>query len=523
MSVKILVVEDEAITSEVIAEQLEELGYTVTDTVMSGSEAIASTAQTVPDLVLMDISLGGDMDGIAAAAKIREKFHLPVVYLTAHSDDATLERAQVTEPFGYIIKPYSERDLRVAIKNALYKHRLERQLVAEKEMLYSILHSTNDAVIATNEKGTLTYMNPTAEVLTGFPVTKAYGQAIGEIVQLVDQVSETPLENPALQVLRKGKVVNQENLALITKSGSKTPIIESSYPIVQENGAITGVVTVMQALSQLQQESAVVDKEQLTTAKRKNLSREVEHRSLLAFERELSELKSRLITTISQEFRSSLSVVLTSAEIMKNSSSALSPEKQERNLSRIQAAVGRMTEIVQDVLSFSKAEAGELKCNPAPLEVEDFCRNLIEEQQIRVKSSYILNFVAEDSCGSIELDEQLLRSMLTNLLNNALDNSSEGGNISLTLCKEDEQVVFKIKDHGAGIALAAQQKLSSASFGVSHVDTLQDRITKLSIVRKCVELHGGEITFSNEAGVGTTFIIKLPFGSVKSPYFNRGI
>lgn len=510
MSVKILVVEDEAITSEVIAEQLEELGYTVTDTVTSGSEAIASTAETIPDLVLMDISLGGDMDGIAAAAKIREQFHLPIVYLTAHSDDTTLERAQVTEPFGYIIKPYSERDLRVAIKNALYKHQLERQLVAEKEMLYNVLHSTNDAVIATNERGTLTYMNPTAEVLTGCPLTNAYGQAVGKIVQLVDQISEVPLENPALQVLREGKVVNQENLALIRRGGSKTPIVESSYPIVQENGAVTGVVTVMQALNQPQQASAVLAQEQLTTARDRNLSPEFDHHSLLAFERELSELKSRLIITISHEFRSSLSVVLTSAEIMKNSGSVLSPEKQERNLSRIQAAVGRMTEIVQDVLSFGKAETGELKYKPAPLEIEDFCRSFIEEQQIRVKSSYILDFVAENSCGSAELDEQLLRSMLTNLLDNAFDNSPEGSTISVLLQREDEQVVFQIKDHGAGIPLAAQQKLSSASFGVSHVDTLQGKITKLSIVKKCVELHGGEIILSNEAGIGTTFTIKLP-------------
>ncbi|HBL14770.1 MAG TPA: hybrid sensor histidine kinase/response regulator, partial [Cyanobacteria bacterium UBA11162] len=161
---QILVVEDEAITAEVIAEQLEELGYTVTDTVTSATAAIASTAQMLPNLVLMDINLGrNEMDGISAAATIREQFKIPVIYLTAYSDDTTLERARITEPFGYIIKPFNERDLRVAIENALYKHSMERQLVEQKDLLSTILRSTADAVTATNENGTITYMNPAAE------------------------------------------------------------------------------------------------------------------------------------------------------------------------------------------------------------------------------------------------------------------------------------------------------------------------------------------------------------------------
>ncbi len=124
---KILIVEDEVITSEVIAEQLSQLGYTVTDTVTSGTAALASIAKTLPDLVLMDIMLKkGDIDGVMTAAHIREQFKIPVIYLTAHSDEATLDRAKVTEAFGYIVKPFHDRDLRTAIEMALEKHRKER-------------------------------------------------------------------------------------------------------------------------------------------------------------------------------------------------------------------------------------------------------------------------------------------------------------------------------------------------------------------------------------------------------------
>jgi len=135
---KIMVVEDEVITSEVIAEQLGQLGYTVTDTVASGTAAVASVAKSLPDLVLMDIVLKkGDIDGVTAADRIWKQFKIPVVYLTAHSDEATLDRAKVTEAFGYVVKPFNARDLRIAIEMALNKHRKE-QLV-EDEMTRDII------------------------------------------------------------------------------------------------------------------------------------------------------------------------------------------------------------------------------------------------------------------------------------------------------------------------------------------------------------------------------------------------
>ncbi|MBV9389651.1 MAG: response regulator [Chroococcidiopsidaceae cyanobacterium CP_BM_ER_R8_30] len=144
---KILVVEDEVITSTAIKEQLNQLGYTVVDKVASGSAAIKSVAKSSPDLVLMDITLKkGDIDGVTAAARIREEFKIPVVYLTAHSDEATLDRAKVTEAFGYIIKPFADRDLRIAIEMALNKHRAE-QLVEEATAQKLAEHERTEAQI----------------------------------------------------------------------------------------------------------------------------------------------------------------------------------------------------------------------------------------------------------------------------------------------------------------------------------------------------------------------------------------
>ena len=128
---KILVVEDESIIAMDIAMSLESLGYEVTATVPSGEQAIEKVAEDKPDLIFMDIVIKGEMDGIETAERIRSQFNIPVVYLTAYADEKTLERAKITGPFGYIIKPFEDTDLRVTVEIGLYKARLE----AEREQL----------------------------------------------------------------------------------------------------------------------------------------------------------------------------------------------------------------------------------------------------------------------------------------------------------------------------------------------------------------------------------------------------
>ncbi len=124
---KIMVVEDEWVTADDLRMSLQSLGYTVTSTVSSGEEAIKNAEKDRPDLVLMDIVLKGKMDGIEAASQIRSCYDIPIIYLTAYADEKILERARVTEPFGYIVKPFVNEDLKIAIEIALYKHRVEKE------------------------------------------------------------------------------------------------------------------------------------------------------------------------------------------------------------------------------------------------------------------------------------------------------------------------------------------------------------------------------------------------------------
>lgn len=181
---RILVVEDEAIVARDIHEQLLHLGYAVAGLVASGEDAVAMAAQTRPDLVLMDIQLAGAMDGITAAHAIRAhpEIRAPIVFLTAYDAEATLARAKLTEPFGYVLKPFSERELRTALEMALYKYQVEAQL--RESMLYSqtILDNVVDGVITFDAQGLIESCNQSANRIFGFQYDGARGSSIFALI-----------------------------------------------------------------------------------------------------------------------------------------------------------------------------------------------------------------------------------------------------------------------------------------------------------------------------------------------------
>ncbi len=137
----ILIVEDESIVAKDIQHSLKKLGYTVVEICSNGEDAIRMAEELKPNLVLMDIMLKGDMTGIEAASVIREKFNIPIIYLTAYADESTLTKAKVSEPYGYIIKPFKEIDLHTSIEMAIYKHEKETDLKKERDFLYSIVEN----------------------------------------------------------------------------------------------------------------------------------------------------------------------------------------------------------------------------------------------------------------------------------------------------------------------------------------------------------------------------------------------
>lgn len=254
--VKILIVEDESIVAMDIKHRAEGLGYEVTAITPSGEEALEHVAGTRPDLVLMDIVLKGEMDGIEAAQKIRDSYDIPVVYLTAYSDERTLKRAKITEPFGYIIKPFEDRELHSAVEVALYKHQMESKLKESEKWLSTTLESIGDAVIATDKNGKLKFMNPVACQVTGWDHDAAIGQPLSKIFNIIHEESGIPVDDPVVKVVENDAIIDLPSpVLLINKDGEQIPIDDSSAPIKDENGGIIGVALVFRDVTQRRKEA----------------------------------------------------------------------------------------------------------------------------------------------------------------------------------------------------------------------------------------------------------------------------
>lgn len=255
--VSIIVVEDNNIVMLELKDRLEEMGYNVVDTAPSGSEALSKIEQHHPNLIMMDIRLKGEMDGIDTAARIKKEFDIPVIYLTAHTDDDTIQRAKKTEPYGYVIKPFEEKELFSVIEMALYKHEMEIKLKESKNWLSATLTSIGDALIATDSNGIIKIINHVAEDLIEWNAKDAYGKDIREIFKIKGK------ESPVLISLQYNSIVGLTNKTLIGKNGKETPIDFSSAPIKDENGEISGIVLVFRDITEKLEAKELIEKQRI--------------------------------------------------------------------------------------------------------------------------------------------------------------------------------------------------------------------------------------------------------------------
>lgn len=399
--IKILVVEDEIIVAEDIGFRLKKLGYIVTATVASGEEAIEKVTENQPDLVLMDIVLKGDMDGVTAAEKIRSKVDIPTVFLTAYADDKTLQRAKLTNPFGYIIKPFQQNDLRVAIEIALHRHEIETKM---REAL-------------------------------------------------------------------KASEASRESLE------------------------------------------------------------------------EKSHRQNQYISMAAHELRNPLNAILISAELLELDRTRSSDESQVRTLRLVHSATQKMNQLIDDMLFMGRAESGKLKCNPLPINLVEFCQDLLDQLQLGNETKHQLTLIPSNVTSAI-LDQQLLHGIISNLIVNAIKYSPNGGKISLELeysqagdgdkepifCLSPQclfpnskftninspSLIIKIRDEGIGIPETELEKIFEMFYRCKNTGRIKGNGLGLTIVKKAVELQGGAIGCESKIAIGTTFTVVLPYVALSS-------
>ena len=235
---------------------------------------------------------------------------------------------------------------------------------------------------------------------------------------------------------------------------------------------------------------------------------------------EMNRLKSQFVSMVSHEFRNPLGAVSGFLPLIERQGDKLAPEKKASYFQLMRESLQRLTSLVDDVLIIGRVGVGKLQYAPAPLELEKFCRSLIEEIKFSRETQHQINFVVEigdtKKPPQIQMDSNLLRHILTNLLENAIKYSPEGEIVSFKLAYQDNCAIFQIEDSGIGIPLADQTKLFNSFYRATNVGQIQGTGLGLAIVKQCVDLHEGEITCTSVEIGGTTFTVTLPLTSAIS-------
>jgi PAS domain S-box-containing protein len=365
----------------------------------------------------------------------------------------------------------------------------EEALRASEERFRQLAENIHDVFwISTLDWSQMLYVSPAYEELWGCTCESLYEQPMSFLDVVYPQDRPRILEG--IGNLKTGEPAFSE-FRVLRPDGSMGWMWSRIFPIRDESGKVYRVAGITEDVTEL-----------------KHAEEEIRH--ALAKEKELGELKSRFISVASHEFRTPLSSILGSAELLERYGHKWAEEKKLQHLHKIQTGVKNMTQLLDDVLVVGKAEAGKLEFNPVPLDLEQFCRGLVEEMQIQAGAHHTLTFTQRGHCADARMDEKLLRHILTNLLSNAIKYSPQGGTVQFDLDCQVDQATFRVQDQGIGIPPEAQQQVFDTFHRAGNVGKIPGTGLGMSIVKKSVDLHGGMISFTSQVGVGTTFTVGIP-------------
>ena len=387
-SLNILITEDDTVSALLLRKALEKSGHKIIGVADSGEKALEMLEDTKADIVMMDISLAGKLDGITTTEIINEKFKIPVVYLTASSDSVTLQKVAGTNPSAYVIKPFNIRELNMVLELANFKDRKEK-----------------------------------------------------ELQNLNNELEE--------KVRQRTADLNEANKEL-----------------------------------------------------QKALEKEIE----------LSELKSRIVQNVSHGFKTPLTSILSSAQLLKHYAERDHPFKPKisKHTEKIENSVRNLNNLLTGILFFGKSDANKMDYNPSKIYTAAFLKEIVDVVKAGIENNVVIKTSFEKIPKIIVSDPECLYQIFENLLSNAVKYSKEGGIVEFKVSFEGNTMNSSIKDEGIGIPESEKHQLFDRFFRAKNVGILEGSGLGLSIVKKCLDLIGGEISFTSEINKGSLFELSIP-------------
>ncbi len=492
---RILVVEDEALVAADLSARLETMGYEVIGRASSGEKAVEKAHSGRPDLIMMDIMLQGSMDGIEAAARIHEFLFVPVVYCTAYADDATLSRAKVTEPYGYILKPFGERELQITIEIGLYKSRMEKAMMQREKWLATTLRSLGEAVVTTDEKGAVTYLNPAAENMTGWKNEHAEGRPADDICPIRDNAAQsgpTPYIGRALSSGSRLRVGREA--MLVSGSGARIPVEGSAAPIVYDHTEEPGGAVLV-----------------LTNISERKLV-EIELREAKERAEQSDRLKDLFIANISHEVRTPLNIILGFNDVIREELAAVCGDDKTPWFAAVKRAGDRLLQTIDEVLNLARMRSGSFPTNKEKFDLGIEIRTLVSElQELRADSEVRLAFEPAAPGICVNADRYCVQQAVSNLVHNALKFTKQGA-VTISVAREDEAAKITVSDTGVGIA---PEYLPHIFDIFSQENQTRSRPFEgiglgLTLVKRYAELNDGSVQARSVKGEGSAFTLMFP-------------
>lgn len=518
---RILIVEDQELTATELESTLRQLGYEIAAVVSSGEEAVRQARALRPELVLTDIRLAGALDGIEAAGLIRAELDIPVVYLTGHADEATIRRATATTPFGFLVKPFNERELRASIEIAFYKHQIDRELVEARARRR--VAEERQRLIEAYERALSESEQRFRTAVIRAPVPMMLHAEDGEVLAVSDSVvAATGYSRAEIRTLndwleRAYDAQATEIRAIVEQAFAGSPPPPTELPVRIASGEVRQWLFSVSPPLMLgaDRRGIVVVAVDVTKQRRAEQALLESHRQKDAF-----------IAMLGHELRNPLAAVRTATELLKLTLNGDPRQKRVENVLERQTA--HMAKLIDGLLDVSRIVSGRLSLDKETVDVRDVLHETLQDRQDQIENRGLELHTDIDTreCW-VGGDRVRLAQVFDNLLANAIKFTRPPGTITLMARCQGDRAVVIVSDTGSGIApellphifepfRQAEQSLGRVSGGLG---------LGLAIVKGLVELHGGTIAVASGApGVGAEFTVTLPLAAApeRSPERVRG-
>ncbi|NJM72251.1 MAG: response regulator [Scytonema sp. RU_4_4] len=492
-SISILLVEDSPSDAKLLQQTLWHLGKEKWQVVHFErlSDALNACSKSIFDIVLLDLSLP-DSEGLNTVAKFYTAVpNIPIVVLTELDDEDIALQAVANSVQDYLVKgQITPNSIGRAIRTCVERGQILKQLRESEHRLHLIFEQTFQSMALLTPEGIILEMNQTALNLWGRQQQDCIGKPLWELESWNFSSTNQEWLKSIIAKTADGEFVRHE-LQVSSTDDAMVWIDFSLKPLKDETGKV--VLLIVQGWDISDQKHA-----------------EAEIIKAWEQERELNEMKSSFVSMVSHEFRNPMSVIRTAVELLESYNHQLSDQQKSKYFGNIQTAIRQMQQLLDEVLFWGRSDAGKLQYEPTLLDLENFCSELTQTLQLSASNKYQIIFSFQGKHTPVLVDENLLRYILTNLLSNAIKYSPQGGIIRFDVICQDDGVTFQIQDFGIGIPLKDQQILFETFHRASNVGSIPGTGLGLSIVKKCVELHQGQIYLESQVGVGTTFTVKIP-------------